>query len=68
MGFLKFLLAIALCIIGVFLVVGAAGGFLNNLVKADMIGGQHPSAIWAWVVGIIGAIVFLGGIYMLRKK
>jgi hypothetical protein len=67
MGFLKFLLAIALILGGIYLIIAAfMGGITIGL--SNTINGAHTSAAIAWVMGIIGFVGFLGGIYMLRRK
>jgi hypothetical protein len=65
-GFLKFLLAIGLIIVGGLLMVGAFMGGVQAGIATSLFGGHINSASY-WVVGIIGFVVFLGGIYMFRK-
>ncbi len=66
MGFLKFLLAIALIIAGL---IGIASSFLNCMSAGvgSALAGQNLSTTPFWVIGIVAFVVFLGGIYMLRK-
>ncbi len=66
-GFLKFLLAIGLVILGGLMVLGAIMAALSSGIATSLNGGSSPSAVF-WVIGIIGFIVFLGGVYMLRKN
>jgi len=65
-GFLKFLLAIGLIILGIFLVGGSFLGGIQAGMYSSLFGGHINSASY-WVIGIIGFVVFLGGIYLLRK-
>ena len=67
MGFLKFLLAIALMGLGFVITVGSFLGGLQTGLKNSMFG-QHFSSAGFWVTGIIGVVMFLGGIYMLRNR
>ena len=67
MGFLKFLLSIGLIIIGGVLVVGSFLSGIQAGIATSIFGGHVNSASF-WVTGIIGFIIFLGGIYLLRKK
>ena len=67
MGFLKFLLAIALIIIGG---LGMASAFLNCVSAgvASSLYGTSMSEAPYWIIGVVGFVIFLGGIYMLRKR
>jgi len=52
-GFLKFLLSVALLVIGFFMMLGS---FFT---------GKQPSF---WTLFIVGILMMLGGIYMLRQR
>jgi hypothetical protein len=65
-GFLRFLLAVGLVILGIVLIGGAFTGGLQTGM-ANSLFGSHTSTAAFWVIGIVGFIVFLGGIYMLRR-
>ncbi len=67
MGFLKFLLSIGLVIVGGLLMLGSFFGGIQSGIATSLFGGHANSASF-WVVGIVGFVVFLGGIYLLRKK
>jgi hypothetical protein len=67
MGFLKFLLSIGLIIVGGILVVGSFLSGIQTGIATSVYGG-HVNSVSFWVTGIIGFVVFLGGIYLLRKR
>jgi len=67
MGFLKFLLAVGLVIIGV-LGIGAALITCINIGVTSSMFGKDISSTPSWIIGIIAFVILLGGIYMLRKK
>ena len=62
-GFLLFLFSICLSIVGVFLMFAAFFGLGTN-----GIGGTTYNPALYWVLGFIGFVMFLGGIYMLRNR
>ena len=67
MGFLKFLLAVVLILGGIYLIIAAfMGGISIGL--SNSINGAHNSSSIAWIMGIVGFVCALGGIYMLRRK
>jgi len=67
MGFLKFLLAIALMVFGFIVAADAFLGAVQSGMQNALFG-QHVSSGIFWVIGIIGVVMFLGGIYMLRSR
>jgi hypothetical protein len=67
MGFLKFLGAIAMMIIGFLGIVGSFLGCLNSGISSTIIGGKHSDTPFV-ITAIIAVIIFLGGIYILRRK
>jgi hypothetical protein len=67
MGFLKFLLAVVLILGGIFLIIAAfMGGISIGL--SNTVNGSHTSSLIAWIMGIIGFVGCLGGVYMLRGR
>ena len=66
-GFLKFLLAIGLMILGILLIVSSCASGVQTGMADTLFGGHTNSAIF-WVIGINGFVVFLGGMYMLRRR
>ncbi len=66
MGFLKFLLAVFLVILGLFLMGAAFLSCLGGGITSVMSGTTNSEAP-SWIMGIIGFVVMLGGIYMLKK-
>jgi hypothetical protein len=66
-GFLLFLLAIALSIIGFIIMIGSFFGAAESGMASGLFG-QHSSSTPFWISGIIGFVLFLGGIYMLRNR
>ena len=67
MGFLKFLLAIGLVILGAFLTVGGVLSCANVNIMSSFIGSSTSETPFL-IIGIVGIVVMLGGFYMLRKK
>ena len=63
MGFLKFLFSICLAILGVFLMIAAFFGLGTN----GIAGITYNPALY-WLVGIIGFVALIGGIYLLRRR
>ena len=63
MGFLKFVFSICLSILGVFLMIAAFFGLGTN----GLAGTSYNHALY-WVLGFIGFVAFLGGIYLLRRR
>ena len=66
-GFLLFLLAVALSIIGFIIMIGSFFGAAESGMASGLFGGHSNSASF-WIAGIIGFVMFLGGIYMLRNR
>ena len=65
MGFLKFLLAVGLVILGgIIMFISFFGGMASGIQSA-LFGGNAGAALF-WIMGIVGFITFLGGVYMLR--
>ena len=62
MGFLKFLFAIIMVLGGLFL---TAVGFFSCATVS--IFGNGASSAPSWIIGVIGILIFLGGIYMFRS-
>lgn len=67
MGFLKFVLAVVLVIGGIILMASAFLGGMQIGIADAMFGGD-TSQVFTWIIGIVGFIVLLGGIYMLRRR
>lgn len=67
MGFLKFLLAIGLVILGFLLMAGAFLSCVGSGITSSMFG-TPTSETSFWLMGIIGFVIFLGGVYMLKKQ
>jgi hypothetical protein len=67
MGFLKFLGAIAMIIIGLLGVVSSFLGCISNGISSSITGRGSSDAVF-WIIGIISFVIFLGGIYVLRRK
>ena len=66
MGFLKFLLAIVMVFGGLFLIfIGFFSCALTGI--SSSFSGTDISQAPSWIIGIIGILVFLGGIYMFRS-
>ena len=66
-GFLRFLLAVGLVILGLLGFGTAIVAVFGSTVVASA-SGNSPSFVMPWVIGIVSAIVLLGGVYMLRNK
>lgn len=66
-GFLLFLLAIALSIVGFIIMIGSFFGAVQSGMASGLFG-QHSSSTSFWISGIVGFVMFLGGIYMLRSR
>lgn len=67
MGFLKFLLAVGLVILGVFGIGSALVTCISAGVTSSMLG-KNISSAPSWIIGIVSFVIFLGGVYMFRKK
>ncbi len=61
--FLKLLMAILLMLTGLYIM---ASIFLGNYFGPLF--GNHMSAVVFWGFMVFGAVVFLGGIYMLKRR
>jgi hypothetical protein len=60
------LLSYGLNILGIFLILGAFFGGMQSSLYASMFGGNANTVI-PWIMGIVGVVCFLGGVYMRRR-
>lgn len=67
MGFLKFLLAVALVIVGGLGMLSVPLSCISTGINSSLYG-QTFSETPFWIIGIISFVIFLGGLYMLRKR
>ena len=67
MGFLKFLLAVALVIVGGLGMLSVPFSCIEAGMTSTMYGTNFSETFY-WIVGVVAFVIFLGGIYMLRKR